>query len=157
MNSTGAMDILLVEDNPDHAELTRRALRNGGQKNGGNHTVVWVKDGQEALDFLHRQGAWAPHTGGFPSVILLDIGLPKVSGHEVLSNVKNDERLRCIPVIMLSTSGDPDDVARSYHAGANSYVVKALDFAEFVGRVKAIKDYWVDINVFPETFDSAPA
>ena len=152
MNSTAAMDILLVEDNPDHAELTRSAL-----KKGGTHRVVWVKDGQEALDFLHRQGPWASHTGGSPSVILLDIGLPKVSGHEVLGSVKSNDRLRCIPVIMLSTSGDPDDVARSYHAGANSYVIKALDFADFVGRVKAIKDYWVQTNVLPEAVAFASA
>jgi two-component system response regulator len=150
MSSTIATDILLVEDNPDHAEITRRAL-----KNGGAHRVVWVKDGQEALDFLHRQGPWASHPGGVPSVILLDVGLPKVSGHEVLSTVKNDEHLRCIPVVMLSTSGDPDDVSRSYQAGANSYVVKALDFAEFVSRVKAIRNYWVETNVLPE--DVAPA
>jgi len=151
MNST-AMDILLVEDNPDHAELTRSAL-----KKGGTHRVVWVKDGQEALDFLHRQGPWASHTGESPSVILLDIGLPKVNGHEVLGSVKSNERLRCIPVIMLSTSGDPDDVARCYEAGANSYVIKALDFADFVGRVKAIKDYWVNTNVVPEACEEASA
>ena len=152
MNSTAAKDILLVEDNPDHAELTRSAL-----KKVSTHRVVWVKDGQEALDFLHRQGPWASHTGGSPSVILLDIGLPKVSGHEVLSSVKSNERLRCIPVIMLSTSGDSEDVARSYQAGANSYVIKALDFADFVGRVKAIKDYWVKTNVFPGAFERASA
>ncbi len=152
MKPAAAMEILLVEDNVDHAELTRRALRNGG-----GHRVVWVKDGQEALDFLHRQGPWASYTGGSPSVILLDIGLPKVGGHEVLRSVKSDERLRCIPVIMLSTSGDPDDVARSYHGGANSYVIKALDFNDFVGRVKAIKDYWVNTNVCPEAFGLASA
>jgi DNA-binding response OmpR family regulator len=148
MNSPVVMDILLVEDNPDHAELTRRALRQGG-----SHKIVWVKDGQEALDFLNRQGAWASHNGASPSVILLDIGLPKVSGHEVLRSVKGNDRLRCIPVIMLSTSGDPDDVTKSYNAGANSYVVKASDFTDFVGRVKAIKEYWVNTNVFPEAFD----
>ena len=152
MNPAVAMDILLVEDNADHADLTRRALRNGG-----GHRVEWVKDGQEALDFLHRQGPWASYSGGPPSMILLDIGLPKVSGHEVLRSVKSDERLRCIPVIMLSTSGDPDDVARSYHGGANSYVIKALNFTDFVGRVKAIKDYWANTNVFPETFALASA
>ncbi len=146
MNPGASMDILLVEDNPDHAELTRRALRNGS-----SHRVEWVKDGQEALDFLNRRGPWATYSGGPPSVILLDIGLPKLNGHEVLRSVKSDERLRCIPVIMLSTSADPGDVARSYRAGANSYVVKALDFADFTGRVKAIKDYWANTNVFSGT------
>lgn len=152
MNPGVSMDILLVEDNPDHAELTRRALRNGSA-----HKVEWVKDGQEALDFLHRRGAWATYSGGPPSVILLDIGLPKLNGHEVLRSVKSDERLRCIPVIMLSTSADPGDVARSYQAGANSYVIKALDFADFTGRVKAIKDYWANTNVSPGAFDLVPA
>jgi two-component system response regulator len=74
MSSTAAMEILLVEDNPDHAEFTQSAL-----KKGGTHRVVWVKDGQEALDFLNRRGSWAAHTGGSPSMILLDIGLPKVT------------------------------------------------------------------------------
>ena len=131
MNPATAKDILLVEDNPDHAELTRRALRTGVDRN-----VVWVKDGQEALDFLNRQGAWASYAGAPPLVILLDIGLPKVGGHEVLKTVKSDERLRRIPVIMLSTSGDPDDVTRSYNAGANSYVIKALDFRDFLREIE---------------------
>jgi CheY-like chemotaxis protein len=152
MRSAAARSILLVEDNPDHAELTRRALRSGGDQK-----VVWVKDGQEALDFLHRQGSYAEYSGEAPSVILLDIGLPKVGGHDVLRSVKRDERLRSIPVIMLSTSDDRDDVARSYDAGANSYVVKALDFAGFTGRVKAIRDYWVNTTVFPESFGLASA
>ena len=145
MNPASSREILLVEDNPDHAELTSRALRAGAE-----HKIVWVKDGQEALDFLNRQGAWASYDAAFPAVILLDIGLPKVGGHEVLRTVKSDERLSSIPVIMLSTSGDPDDVSRCYSNGANSYVIKAMDFRDFIGRVKAIKDYWVNINIFPE-------
>ena len=152
MGSAGAMDILLVEDNPDHAELSRRALAKGG-----GHNVTWVKDGQEALDFLHREGAWASHTGPMPSVILLDIGLPKVGGHDVLRAIKSDEQLKFIPVIMLTTSGDPDDVSRCYNLGANSYVMKALNFSDFIARVKAIKDYWVHTNVFPEACALASA
>ena len=152
MSPAGSLDILLVEDNPDHAELTRRALNKGG-----GHNVTWVKDGQEALDFLRREGAWASFTGPMPSVILLDIGLPKVGGHDVLRIIKRDDRVRYIPVIMLSTSGDPDDIARCYDLGANSYVVKALDFSDFIARVKAIKDYWVNTNVFPEAFSFASA
>jgi CheY-like chemotaxis protein len=152
MSPAGAVDILLVEDNPDHAELSRRAL-----SKGGGHNVTWVKDGQEALDFVRRQGAWASHTGAMPAVILLDIGLPKVAGHDVLRSIKRDERLHHIPVIMLTTSGDPDDVARCYDLGANSYVVKALSFGDFIARVKAIKEYWVNTNVFPEAFSLASA
>ena len=116
-----------------------------------------MKDGQEALDFLGKQGAWASRTSPTPSVILLDIGLPKVGGHDVLRAIKRDDKVRYIPVIMLTTSGDPDDVARCYDLGANSYVVKALDFSDFIARVKAIKDYWVHTNVFPEAFSFASA
>ena len=145
-----ALDILLVEDNPDHAELTRRAL----SKDGG-HNVTWVKDGQEALDYLNREGEWAARRAPTPAVILLDIGLPKVAGHDVLKAIKRDDKVKFIPVIMLTTSGDPDDVARCYDLGANSYVVKALDFGDFIARVKAIKDYWVHTNVFPEAFSFA--
>lgn len=152
MGPATAMEILLVEDNPDHAELTRRALRSGAEQK-----VVWVKDGQEALDFLNRQGSWASYDGPSPLVILLDIGLPKVGGHDVLRSVKSDDRLRYIPVIMLSTSGDSDDVARCYDNGANSYVMKALDFKDFLSRVKAIKDYWLNTNVFPDGFARAAA
>ena len=152
MSPAGQLDILLVEDNPDHAELTRRAL----SKDGG-HNVTWVKDGQEALDYLGKQGAWASRTSPTPSVILLDIGLPKMGGHDVLRAIKRDDKVRYIPVIMLTTSGDPDDVARCYDLGANSYVVKALDFSDFIARVKAIKDYWVHTNVFPEAFSFASA
>lgn len=152
MRRTGSRDILLVEDNPDHAELTQRALAKGGDYN-----VTWAKDGQEALDFLRREGGWAEYKGDAPSVILLDIGLPKVGGRDVLRTIKQDERLRHIPVIMLTTSGDPEDVARCYDLGANSYVMKALDFGDFMARVKAIKDYWVHTNVFPEAFAFASA
>lgn len=152
MRAAAPLDILLVEDNPDHAELTRRAL-----SKDGNHNVTWVKDGQEALDFLAREGAWAGRKGPSPSVILLDIGLPKVGGRDVLRAIKQNDRVRFIPVIMLTTSGDPEDVARCYDLGANSYVVKSLDFNDFIARVKAIKDYWVHTNVFPEAFSFASA
>jgi CheY-like chemotaxis protein len=152
MGGTDAREILLVEDNPDHAEMTRRALAKGG-----DHNVTWVKDGQEALDFLRREGGWAEYKGESPSVILLDIGLPKVGGRDVLKTIKADERLRYIPVIMLTTSGDPQDVASCYNLGANSYVTKALEFTDFVERVKAIKDYWINTNVFPEAMAFASA
>ena len=83
--------------------------------------------------------------------------MPKIGGRDVLRAIKQDERLRYIPVIMLTTSGDPDDVAHCYDLGANSYVMKALDFSDFMARVKAIKEYWVNTNVFPEAFALASA
>jgi CheY-like chemotaxis protein len=141
LNGAARTHILLVEDNPDHAEFAHRALRHGV-----DHEIIWVKDGEEALDFLHRQGRWASYDGAPPVVILLDIGLPKIAGHEVLRRVKSHDRLRHIPVIMLSTSGAADDVARSYDLGANSYVVKTVDFT----GLKAIRDYWLNVNVCPE-------
>jgi DNA-binding response OmpR family regulator len=152
MASAAPLDVLLVEDNPDHAELTCQAL-----KKDGGHNITWVKDGQDALDYLAKRGAWESRTTAAPSVILLDIGLPKVGGHDVLRQIKRDDKMRFIPVIMLTTSGDPDDVTRCYNLGANSYVVKSLDFSDFIARVKAIKDYWVNTNVFPEAFSFASA
>ncbi len=142
-----AIDILLVEDNPDHAELTLRALQDGHVMN----EVFWVKDGEEALDYLfHRNrygnGAHAPR----PGLILLDIMLPKVDGHEVLRQIKNDPDLRTVPVVMLTTSTRDDEVSESYRAGANSFVGKPVKFKDFMEVVRAVKLYWTLTNVAPE-------
>lgn len=138
---------MLVEDNPDHAELTLKALENGNLMN----RVFWVKDGEEALDFLHRRHQWADtEAAPRPGLILLDIRLPKVDGHEVLRRIKSDEGLRDIPVVMLTTSDRTDEVTASYRAGANSFVTKPVRFAEFVERIKAVKLYWVLTNRLPE-------
>ncbi|MFQ5830047.1 MAG: response regulator [Candidatus Methylomirabilia bacterium] len=147
MDRNDALSILLVEDNPDHAELTLRALDTGSLIN----RVFWVKDGEEALDFLcHRgryaNGAQAPR----PALILLDIKLPKLDGHEVLRQIKGDERLRSIPVVMLTTSDRGDEVKECYAAGANSFVTKPLRFAEFVERIRAVKLYWMLTSQLPE-------
>jgi two-component system, response regulator len=139
-----AANILLVEDNADHAELTLRALKNGNMLND----VSWVKDGEEALDFLYQRGRYADLARApRPDLILLDIKLPKVDGHEVLRTIKNDEKLRAIPVVMLTTSGETNDVSESYHAGVNSFVTKPVSFREFVETIKAVKLYWVLTNV----------
>ncbi len=139
-----AANILLVEDNADHAELTVRALKNGNILN----EVFWVKDGEEALDFLYQRGRYADHgRAPRPGLILLDIKLPKVDGHEVLRRIKSDETLRVIPVVMLTTSGETNDVNESYHAGVNSFVTKPVSFREFVETVKTVKLYWVLTNV----------
>src|SRR6266487_3555797 len=121
MTRTGSVDILVVEDNPDHAHFTLKALAGGDD---GTHTH-WMKDGEEALDFLYRRGRWADAASApRPSLILLDIHLPKINGHEVLRHVKADEALCSIPVVMLTTSAAEQDIAATYDAGANSYITK---------------------------------
>jgi CheY-like chemotaxis protein len=147
MQVSQTVTILLVEDNPDHAMLTMRALKNGNMLN----TVHWVKDGAEALDFLYHRGQYTDVTQApRPGLILLDIKLPKVDGHEVLSQIKNDARLRSIPTIMLTTSSREDEVSRCYATGANSYVSKPVRFSDFVETVKAVKLYWTLTSVLPE-------
>jgi CheY-like chemotaxis protein len=146
MSSAHGVDILLVEDNPDHAEFTMKALTS----NHPGHRTHWVKDGEEALDFLHRRGPWAaPEAAPRPGLILLDINLPKMNGHAVLRHVKADETLRSIPVIMLTTSDRLDEVTASYHAGANSFVTKPMRFADFLERIKEMKHYWTLTSLLP--------
>lgn len=147
MEADRGVNILLVEDNQDHAELTLKALENGALSN----CVFWVKDGQEALDFLQRRGRWTDATASpRPGLILLDINLPKVSGHEVLKRIKADGALRSIPVVMLTTSDRDDEVVSSYRSGANSFVIKPVRFSDFVERIKNVKRYWVITNRLPE-------
>lgn len=151
MDRNRVMNILLVEDNPDHAELTLRALENGNLLN----RVFWVKDGEEALDFLYRRRRYAePAEAPRPGLILLDIKLPKVDGHEVLRQIKSDGTLRAIPVVMLTTSDRDEEVAQSYGAGANSFVTKPVRFADFVERVRAVKLYWVLTNRLPDVIEA---
>jgi CheY-like chemotaxis protein len=153
MKREPVISILLVEDNPDHAELTLRALRGGPLLN----EIFWVKDGAEALDFLYQRGAYAaPGAAPRPGLVLLDIRLPKMDGREVLRRIKSDESLHTIPVVMLTTSAESDDVVDSYDAGANSYVTKPVSFKDFVERVKAVKLYWVLTNVPLEPAEPDP-
>jgi two-component system response regulator len=147
MSRHRAVTILLVEDNPDHGELTLRALKAGNMLND----IVWVKDGAEALDYLFRRGRYAQaDRAPRPGLILLDLKLPKVDGHEVLRQIKSDEKLRTIPVVMLTTSGEESDVAESYGLGANSYVTKPVSFSEFMEKVKTVKLYWVLTNLLAD-------
>jgi CheY-like chemotaxis protein len=140
MSKTSVATILLVEDNPDHAEFALKALR------GDNITtqVIWAKDGQEALDILEGRRQTAR-----PDLILLDIHLPKVNGHEVLRRVKADPELQSIPVVMLSTSESAEEVNATYRAGANSYVSKPVAFKVFSERLRALKEYWLCTNALP--------
>ena len=146
MQTSRGIAILLVEDNPDHAEFTLKALADGAD----NTRTYWVKDGEEALDFLHRRRQWADASAApRPGLILLDINLPKIDGHEVLRQVKGDESLREIPVIMLTTSAKPAEVTASYRAGANSFVTKPVKFAQFVDHIKSLRQYWMLTSQLP--------
>lgn len=132
-----ALEILLVEDNPDHADLTIQALEDGNMAN----PIRWVKDGQEALDFLFREGIYPDVPT--PGLILLDINLPKMNGLEVLRKIKENDRLRVVPVIMLTTSDRDEEALRCYTYGANSFVTKPVKFDEFFDKVRSLKMYWL--------------
>jgi two-component system response regulator len=142
MDEFEQVDILLVEDNPHDAELTLRGLR---EENVVNQ-ITWVKDGQEALDYIFRQGAYAQRSDRLPRLVLLDLKMPRVDGIEVLRAIKSDERTRRIPVVMMTSSQEETDVARSYDLGANSYVVKPVDFAGLGSVARQAGFYWLAIN-----------
>ena len=141
------VDILLVEDNEDHIELTLRALKNNNLIND----IHVVKDGKEALDFAYHRGKYQD-TEKYPrpGLILLDIHLPKVNGLEVLETLKKDPDLKSIPVIMLTTSSRDEEIVKSYAGGVNSYVTKPVDFEEFVKKIKYMKLYWTIVNSLPK-------
>lgn len=135
--------ILLVDDNPDDVELTTLALR---EYNVVNDIVV-ARDGQEALDYLFGRGAYAGRDlHEQPHLVLLDINLPKLNGTEVLQQMRADERTRYIPVVMLTTSTEERDLVASYRNGANSYIVKPVDFSQFIAAVHQMKMYWLVLN-----------
>lgn len=139
-------EILLVEDNPDDAELALRAFR----QNRIANAVRVVHDGAEALDYLFARGAHADRDAGVaPQVVLLDLKLPKVDGLEVLRAMRADPRTRLVPVVVLTSSVEEDDVVRSYELGGNSYIRKPVDFAQFVEAVRQLGLYWLVLNVPP--------
>jgi CheY-like chemotaxis protein len=137
--------ILLVEDNEKDIELTLAAL---GEYNLANEVVV-VRDGAEALDFLYRRGEFAARPEGLPVVVLLDLKMPRVDGLEVLHQVKNDALLKRIPVVMMTSSREEQDLVKSYALGANAYVVKPVDFQQFVDSIKQIGIFWAILNEPP--------
>jgi two-component system response regulator len=146
MLRTHEVEILLVEDNPHDARLTLRALK----KHNLTNSVVHVKDGAEALQFLFGTGAYADRKEGpNPRVILLDLKLPKVSGIEVLQQIRADERTCRIPVVMMTSSNEDRDIIDSYRLGVNSYVVKPIEFEKFVDVVAELGLYWVLVNRTP--------
>ena len=138
--------LLLVEDNPQDELLTLRALK---KANVANRMDV-VRDGQQALDYLFRQGEFAGREGpDLPTVVLLDIGLPRLSGLEVLERLRDDERTRLLPVVILTSSDEDKDRLRSYENGANSFVRKPVDFSEFAETVARLGVYWLATNEAP--------
>lgn len=137
--------ILLVEDNPNDIELTLAALADNHLAN----EVVVARDGAEALDYLFRRGIFKMRSAGNPAVILLDIKLPKVDGLEVLRQLKSDAALRTVPVVMLTSSREEPDLLRSYDLGVNAYVVKPVDFNDFVGALNKLGMFWAVINQPP--------
>jgi two-component system response regulator len=146
MTDTDAVDILLVEDNPQDAELTTRALK----KHNLANRLITVEDGAEALDFIFCRGKHATRGNGHsPMVILLDLKLPKVSGLEVLRALKQDEKTRAIPVVIVTSSREDPDIKTAYSLGANSYVVKPVDFDAFAESVSSLGLYWLLVNQPP--------
>jgi two-component system response regulator len=138
--------ILLVEDNPDDQALTRRALK----KNNILNDVVVAQDGVEALDYLFGTGAHAGRDPSvLPAVVLLDLKLPKIDGLEVLRRVRNDERTKLLPVVILTSSKEDQDLAQGYSLGANSYIRKPVDFAQFMEAVRQLGLYWLVLNEPP--------
>lgn len=138
--------ILLVDDDPDDVELTVRALR---QNNIANKTVV-ARDGVEALDYLFGTGAYAGRdTSVLPTVVLLDLKLPKVDGFEVMRRIRADERTALLPVVILTSSQEEQDLANGYKLGANSYIRKPVAFSQFAEAVRQLKLYWLILNEPP--------
>ncbi|HEY8735684.1 MAG TPA: response regulator [Candidatus Dormibacteraeota bacterium] len=143
---TGGVDILLVEDNPNDAELTLHAFK----KNKLTNRIHLVRDGAEALEFIFRTGAYADRDPAEqPKVILLDLKLPKVDGLEVLRRIKADASTRTIPVVMLTSSREESDLVQSYSLGVNSYIVKPVDFDQFTKTVRELGMYWLLLNKPP--------
>jgi CheY-like chemotaxis protein len=137
--------IILAEDNANDVELTVSALR----QNHVVNEIVVLRDGAEALDYLYRRNAHAARPSGNPALLLLDLKMPKVDGIEVLRQVKSDPTLKTIPVVVLTSSREEQDLLRTYDLGVNAYVVKPVDFHEFVDAVKLLGGFWAVVNETP--------
>ena len=137
--------ILLAEDSPADAEMAIDALRDANLAN----PIVHVEDGVEALDYLLQRGAFAGREEGLPAVLLLDIKMPRMDGLEVLKNIRSHEKLKKLPVVILSSSREESDLARSWDLGVNAYVVKPVDVDQFFKAVKLLGTFWAVINEAP--------
>lgn len=148
------VDLLLVEDNQNDAALTIRALK----KRGVLNNIIVLRDGAKALEYMFSEGEYAGRVpdDGLPRVILLDLKLPKVDGFEVLSRLKSDERTRMVPVVMLTSSREEQDIVRSYRFGANSYIVKPVDFKNFSDAISEVALFWMILNEPPPPIKGPP-
>ena len=144
-DATQQLEILLVEDNANDAEMTMRALR----RNNLANQVHWVKDGEQALDYVFGRGAYAGRDAALPRLVMLDLKMPKVDGIEVLRALKTNPLTRAIPVVVMTSSNEEKDVVASYDLGANSYIVKPVQFEAFLETVAKIGLYWVITNRVP--------
>ncbi|HEY2685521.1 MAG TPA: response regulator [Steroidobacteraceae bacterium] len=145
MNDFEAVEILLVEDSDADAELIMRALRKGNVVN----RVVRVRDGVEALDFVFRSGSFKDRGAGQPRLVLLDLKMPRMGGIDVLRRMKSDETTKTIPVVVLTSSAEAQDVQESYKLGVNSYLVKPVAFADFTSVITQTGLYWAVMNRIP--------
>ena len=146
MNKRELRTILLVEDSMADAEMAMDALQEAHLAN----PVVHVEDGVECLDYLHARGEWASREPGDPAVVLLDIKMPRMNGLDVLTQMRADEKLRRIPVVILSSSREESDLARSWDLGANAYVIKPVDVDQFFEAVRTLGQFWAVLNQAPE-------
>ena len=144
--------IVLAEDNANDVELTMSALR---ENNVANEVVV-VRDGAEALDYLYKRNGYTDRPGNNPALLLLDLKMPKIDGVEVLRQVKTDPALKTIPVVVLTSSREEEDLLRTYDLGVNAYVVKPVDFHEFVDAVKMLGGFWAVVNETPPPGPGSP-
>jgi len=143
MNDQNIVDILLVEDNPRDAEMTIRVLK----KNGLANRLIHVEDGAQALDFLFGRGRYLERVkAASPGVVFLDLKLPKVNGLQVLQAIREDERTQMIPVVMVTSSAEDPDIKAAYELGANSYVIKPVEFDSFIDTMRTLGFYWLVVN-----------
>jgi two-component system, response regulator len=145
MQEVDQIEILLVEDSPLDAELTMRGLR--AEKLANN--IVWLRDGQQALDYLFREGEYATRGPATPRLVLLDLKMPRVDGIEVLRAIRQNEATRRIPVVIMTSSQEEADVSQSYELGVNSYVVKPIEFEALAAVARNAGFYWLAINCAP--------
>ena len=146
MNKKALRTILLVEDSTADAEMAMDALADAHLVN----PVVHVEDGVECLDYLYSRGAWASRPPGNPAVVLLDIKMPRMNGLDVLTRMREDEHMRRVPVVILSSSREESDLARSWDLGANAYVIKPVDVDQFFEAVRTLGQFWAVLNEAPE-------